>query len=93
MKTTVNLMSLFMPNAPIIDDYRWLEAKIGDMVPLEVVLRLDKTKTKLTLVERLELVGRIQDAIAKVPHVGSSLSALTFVPDLSAKPADWGACC
>jgi hypothetical protein len=85
MKTTVNLMSLFMPNAPIIDDYRWLEAKIGDMVPLEVVLRLDKNETKLTLVERLELVERIQDAIAKVPHVGSSLSAVTFVPDLNPK--------
>ncbi|HEX4143565.1 MAG TPA: MMPL family transporter [Pirellulales bacterium] len=83
MKTTVNLMSLFMPNAPIIDDYRWLEDKIGDMVPLEVVLRLDKNENKMTLVERLELVERIQEAIAKVPHVGSSLSAVTFVPDLN----------
>ncbi len=54
MKTTVNLMSLFLPDAQIIDNYRWLEEKIGAMVPMEVVLRLDKRTTKLTLVERLE---------------------------------------
>ncbi len=83
MKTTVNLMSLFLPDAPIIDNYRWLEEKIGAMVPLEVVLRLDKRSTTLTLVERLKLVGKIQDAIQETPHVGSSLSAVTFVPELN----------
>jgi uncharacterized protein len=31
----------------------------------------------------LELVSRIQAALEQVPHVGSSLSAVTFVPDLS----------
>ncbi len=85
VKTTVNLMSLFSPNAQIIESYRWLEAKLGKMAPMEVVLRLDDAQCKLTLVERLKLVERMQTAIESIPRVGRTMSAVTFVPDLTPK--------
>ncbi len=86
VKTTVNLMSLFSPQAKVIASYRWLEAKLGKMAPMEVVLRLDESTCKLTLVERLELVARMQTAIEKISdEVGRTMSAVTFVPDLAPK--------
>ncbi len=86
VKTTVNLMSLFSPHAQIIESYRWLEDKVGKMAPMEVVLRLDERTCKLTLVERLELTGRIQMAVEHIsPQVGRTMSAVTFVPDLTPK--------
>ncbi len=86
VKTTVNLMSLFSPHAQIIESYRWLEEKLGRMAPMEVVLRLDDQTCKLTLVERLELVSRMQTAIEGISdEVGRTTSAVTFVPELAPK--------
>jgi uncharacterized protein len=82
-KTTINLMSLFSPDAEIIHAYRWLEEKLGPLVPMEVVVRIDKRQTNLDLLERLKLVDRVQTAIKSIPHVGSAMSAATFAPDLS----------
>jgi hypothetical protein len=82
-KTTINLMSLFSPDAEIIHSYRWLEAELGPLVPMEVVIRLDKDQTNLSFVERIELVDRVQSAIETIPNVGSAMSAATFAPDLS----------
>ncbi len=83
VKTTINLMSLFSPDAEIIHSYRWLEDKIGPLVPMEVVLRLDQQETTLSFVDRLALVERVQTAIETIPNVGSAMSAVTFAPDLS----------
>lgn len=83
VKTTINLMSLFSPDAEIIHSYRWLEAELGPLVPMEVVIRLDKENTNLNFIERIELVDRVQTAIETIPNVGSAMSAATFAPDLT----------
>ena len=84
MKTTVNLMSLFLPDAPIIDNYRWLEAKIGADGPAgsraaarQAVDQADAGRAAGT--GRPDSRGDRR----RCPHVGSSLSAVTFVPDLT----------
>jgi hypothetical protein len=77
-KTTVNLMSLFSPDTPIIHSYSWLEEKLGPMVPMEVVVRIDPRQTNLTFLERMEFVQRIQQNVAKLPKVGGVMSAATF---------------
>lgn len=38
MQTTVRLMELFNDDARIIHDYRWLESKLGSLVPMEVII-------------------------------------------------------
>jgi predicted RND superfamily exporter protein len=83
VKTTINLMSLFSPDAEIIHSYRWLEDQLGPLVPMEVVVRLDREQTSLTFVERMQLIDRVQTAIETIPNVGSAMSAATFSPDLS----------
>ena len=40
MKTTVNLLKMFHADAKIIKDYDWLEANLGQLVPMEIVVRV-----------------------------------------------------
>ncbi|MBI3838957.1 MAG: MMPL family transporter [Planctomycetia bacterium] len=83
VKTTVNLMSLFSSDAEIIHSYRWLEQKLGPLVPMEVVVQMDTRQTQLTFLDRMELVGRMQRAIESIRDAGGTMSAATFSPDLS----------
>jgi predicted RND superfamily exporter protein len=40
MKTSVNLLKMFHSEAKIIKDYAWLEENLGQLVPMEVVVRV-----------------------------------------------------
>jgi predicted RND superfamily exporter protein len=40
MRTSVNLLNMFHAQAKIIQDYQWLETHLGQLVPMEVVLRV-----------------------------------------------------
>src|SRR5262245_66240922 len=42
MKTSVNLLKMFHSEAKIIRDYAWLEENLGQLVPMEVVIRVPK---------------------------------------------------
>ncbi len=42
MNTSVNLLRMFHSDAKIIQDYQWLEANLGQLVPMEVVVRVPK---------------------------------------------------
>lgn len=90
IRTSIHLMRLFPPDARILADYRWLEQNLGELVPLEVVVKMnqDPGLCPLNFLERMELVGRIQQQIQTVPEVGSSLSAVTFAPRLP-RPEDY----
>ncbi len=39
--TSIELLKMFDGDAKIIQDYRWLEANLGKLVPMEVVIRVD----------------------------------------------------
>lgn len=41
IKTSVQLLKLFDQNAKVIHDYTWMEANLGRLVPMEIVLRVD----------------------------------------------------
>lgn len=82
-RTTINLMSLFSPDAQIIHDYRWLESRLGPLVPMEIVVRFDEQSKQLTQRERMQIVEQIQQAAEEIPEVGGSMSAVTFAPDLA----------
>ncbi len=75
--SSIDLLKLFDSRARILQDYRWLEANLGKLVPLEIVVRFP-TETQLELqnnqgqtdqwqslsfVQRLETVTRMQSLI------------------------------
>ncbi|REJ67522.1 MAG: hypothetical protein DWQ31_10910 [Planctomycetota bacterium] len=92
VQTSVQLLKLFDSGADIIQDYTWLEHNIGNLVPMEVVVRVDPRRQRelsdpelfqdgfyrLTFLERLELVERVQKRIEAMPEVGRALAATTF---------------
>jgi predicted RND superfamily exporter protein len=79
VQTSIQIMRLFSPDTPILHSYAWLEEHLGALVPLEVVIRFDKTSEQAML-QRLRLVNDLQHTIAESPQVGGSLSAATFAP-------------
>lgn len=83
--TSAQLHDLFWPEARIIQDYDWLEANVGPLVPIEVVLQMpaasDTNKEGLRLDEQFYLLDKAQQALAAVDGVGASMSAATFAPE------------
>ena len=52
---------------------------------MEVVLRFDNNRSSLTMLERAELVDRIQKKLKEIDEVGNTMSAVTFAPPLEGK--------
>jgi len=104
IQTSVQLLKLFDSGADIIQDYTWLEHNVGDLVPMEVVVRVDKDRQReidnpkalenglyrLSFLERLELVERVQKRIEAMPEVGKALAITTFAPKLPGYDAPFG---
>ncbi|MCB9941814.1 MAG: MMPL family transporter [Planctomycetaceae bacterium] len=74
VRTSIDLMKLFDRDARILRDYRWLEANVGRLVPMEIVLRFERDTLRdptdpsgrdvdFSLLERLELVSVLQQTI------------------------------
>lgn len=82
VETSVKLMKLFSPDAPIIDDYTWLEKHLGPLVPMEVVIHVDNQKCKLNTVDRMRLAQQVELAVESLPDVGGALSAATLAPNI-----------
>ncbi len=82
METSVQLMRLFSPKAKVVTDYEWLEEHLGNLIPMEVVLNVDPLTSRLSFLERMELVQRVQKEVETIPEVGKSLSAATFSANL-----------
>lgn len=109
LNTSIQLLKLFDHDSKIIRDYYWLENHIGKIVPMELVVSVDKerqyptvsereslsspspserikAKYQYNLLERVELVAHIQQAVEDVfgkqgqNVVGRALSAATFAP-------------
>jgi predicted RND superfamily exporter protein len=81
VKTSIDLLKLFSKDARLLEDYRWYEAHLGRIVPVEMVVRFPEATraeadaaadlapgrlvSRHTFLERMELVHRIEDAIEK----------------------------
>ncbi len=75
--TSIDLLRLFDRDAQIQQDYRWLETNLGRLVPMELVLRVDRDvlsstddetppeATPLLLVDRMSLLAQVQSAIVQ----------------------------
>ncbi len=80
-RTSIDLLELFDPNTRILQDYRWIEQRLGMLVPLEIVVKFSPASQanqdrspdmqpdellRLTFLERLETTRLIQDRIEDV---------------------------
>lgn len=81
IESTVKLQDRFLPSSDAIADYRWLEENIGPMVPLEVVVHIDKDDPR-DRVEQIKLIAKVQNQIQSLGDSIACLSAVNFTPRL-----------
>jgi uncharacterized protein len=82
VQTSIQVMRLFSPDTPIIASYAWLEDHLGALVPLEVVVRFDPSNQE-EMLQRLQLVRKLEESIKQSAGVGGCLSAATFAPEVT----------
>ncbi|MCA9140350.1 MAG: MMPL family transporter, partial [Planctomycetales bacterium] len=81
IQSTVKLQDRFLPSSDAIADYRWLEERIGPMVPLEVVLHFDKQDPR-DRVDQIKVVAMIQGKIQSLDTPVATMSAFNLCPRL-----------
>jgi predicted RND superfamily exporter protein len=83
LTATVKIENMFEPQSEILQNYTWLEEHIGPLISVEAVLNFSPD-CSLDDVQRAELLVQVHSAIARVPEVGGTYSALTFMPPIPA---------
>jgi len=83
--TSAQLHDLFWSDAPILQDYDWLEEKVGPLIPIEIILRYDDPQQTATD-ERFRVIQAVQQAIEETDGIAATMSAATFAPNIP--PAD-----
>ncbi len=83
IESTVKLQDRFLPSSDAIADYRWLEERVGPMVPLEVAIHFDKDDPR-DRVEQIRLVAKVQSKIQSLDEPVATLSAYNLCPRLPA---------
>lgn len=81
LRTSVDVLSLLPTDSRVVQDYLWIEQKLGPLVPLEIIVEFPK-ENDMRLTDRLELLAKVQARLAAQPEVGGTLSALNFLPPL-----------
>jgi hypothetical protein len=59
MRTSVNLLKMFHSEAKIIKDYAWLEENLGQLVPMEIVVRVPPTQQRVSNTELSQLQAEL----------------------------------
>ena len=85
LQSTARVHDLFSPGARILQDYEWFETQIGPLTPVEIVLRIPKSSieastSRTPMLDRMNLVRKVQHAAMQVDGIGGTVSAVNFSP-------------
>ncbi len=81
IRAKIRIHDYFLPGSKLVQDYAWLEERIGPLAPIEIVLRLTNG-SRLPLTEQLLITEEIQQVVAGTPGINTTASALNFAPKL-----------
>ena len=54
IETQVHLLKMFDPSAKVLADYRWLEENLGELVPAEIVVSIERADQQEVYLETLQ---------------------------------------
>ena len=77
---TLNLLDEFRPGAAVVESGRWLESKLGALTSLEVLLEVP-ANSRLGVLERMQLVRRLEKRLLGHADVAGVLSIAGFAPE------------
>jgi predicted RND superfamily exporter protein len=83
IRTSVSVRELLSSNSRTMQDYRWLEQRIGPLVPAEILVHFDP-QCPLDVLQRVELLRKIEQVLRDDPldASGGITSAATMVPEI-----------
>lgn len=81
IETTVAPSRFFSRSSKWVQDSFWLQERLGPMIPIEVVVRFDK-QCRIGMVDRMQLVERIERKLRSFDPIGGTISPATFGPVL-----------
>jgi predicted RND superfamily exporter protein len=90
INTSVKPMKFFTEESKIVRDSTWLENNIGPLVPIEIVLRFDRSENQLTMLQRFREVAAVQKQIQSLETVGGTMSTTIYAPPLGDRKKGFG---
>jgi predicted RND superfamily exporter protein len=81
VRTSVQLQDLFAARSRIVQQYEWLQDRVGPMISVEVVIHF-APDCPWELIDRLELVQQVASELERGGEVQGVVSAATFAPDI-----------
>ncbi|MEM7782854.1 MAG: efflux RND transporter permease subunit [Planctomycetota bacterium] len=79
LKASVKIQNRFANRTKIISDYRWLETKLGPLVPMEIMLHFSP-ENELSDWNKMQMVKSIERAVRQTTEINATLSVATFEP-------------
>ena len=67
IETSVSVRDLLLPDSRTVQDYHWLEGRIGPLVPIEIIVHFE-ADCDWDLLRRVELLGKIEDSLRGTPQ-------------------------
>lgn len=86
LRSVVDFDRMFPADSEVVRNFVWLEEHLGPLAPIELLVDIP-AECPLNDLERVELVGEIERAVGRLPHVIGTLSAATFLPP---RPQEFG---
>jgi len=80
IRSSVDVPSLFPAGSQVLDDYQFNEDRMGPLIPVEVVIEFD-ADCKKTFLQRLRIIGEIEQTIKNIDGYTGTMSAATFGPN------------
>lgn len=87
-QTETKVIRFFQPDTPLVKDYRFLEQNLAGINPINVVVSFDaEAQGRLDVLQRMEMVRRVEQVLLQHPEVSGTLSLAAFRPPLDQPPA------
>ncbi len=83
LRGSMQMEDFFAADSKVARDHAWLEANLGPLMPLEVVLRIGPDSS-LSPSERLLLVRDVQTSLEEMPMRVATVSLANYLPELTA---------
>jgi len=90
-RTETKVIRYFPDDSRVVQDYNFLEDKLAGIIPLDVVIRFDKTAMQKTdFAERMEIVRGIEEKLRKHPEISGVIALPDFQKKHEPLPKDAG---
>ena len=81
LKTSVGTHQLLPKSNQLIQDYLWIEDRIGPLVPIEISLTFP-TNNPLNSIERIRILDSLRREVLRIPEIKSTWSVMNILPPI-----------